>query len=206
LSDGQAVRIRQDNPNAPYDRELVQVIARGGHIVTISAEMARSAADICQPVWEAMLASWESFTPDFEVYRNHQFGFALSHPQEWAAQERSDGSTLISSQELTTDGDLAQLAQTGMIVHTTVAENPAMLPLKEWLQTNVEPLGLSNDIDQGALRGVRTVADGADGVQTMTGFFQGPLGKIYRIDCSYPEARQWEYRPIANAILYSFSF
>ena len=40
----------------------------------------------------------------------------------------------------------------------------------------------------------------------MSGYFQGPLGKIYVVTCLYPTERQKEFRPIANAIIYSFEF
>jgi hypothetical protein len=40
----------------------------------------------------------------------------------------------------------------------------------------------------------------------MSGYFQGPLGKIYVVTCLYPADRQMEFRPIANAIIYSFEF
>ena len=40
----------------------------------------------------------------------------------------------------------------------------------------------------------------------MSGYFHGPLGKIYVVTCLYPVDRQKEFQPIANAIIYSFEF
>jgi hypothetical protein len=55
--------------------------------------------------------------------------------------------------------------------------------------------------------GVRVLREGpSPEIQEMTGYFQGPLGGIYVVTCRYPADREWEFRPIANAIIYSFSF
>ena len=43
-------------------------------------------------------------------------------------------------------------------------------------------------------------------IQEMTGYFQGPLGKIYVVTCRYPLVQQKEFRPVANAVIHSFEF
>ena len=54
---------------------------------------------------------------------------------------------------------------------------------------------------------MRVVTEGpGPGIEAMNGYFQGPLGRIYEISCLYPADQKWVYRPIANAIIYSFNF
>jgi hypothetical protein len=40
----------------------------------------------------------------------------------------------------------------------------------------------------------------------MSGFFQGPMGKIYVVTCLFPAEREQVYRPIANSIIHSSEF
>ena len=94
-----------------------------------------------------------------------------------------------------------------MLVDTYVFENEHGLPLKEWLAAQDADVDLSNDIALEALVGVRVLRYGpSPEIEEMSGYFQGPLGKVYAVTCLYPADRQWEFRPIANAIIYSFSF
>jgi hypothetical protein len=81
------------------------------------------------------------------------------------------------------------------------------LPLKEWLAAQDWEIDLTNDIPLDGLIGVRVLREGpSPEIQEMSGYFQGPLGGINVVTCRYPADRQWEFRPIANAISYSFSF
>jgi hypothetical protein len=94
-----------------------------------------------------------------------------------------------------------------MLVQTDVYDNPELMPLKEWLAAQDWQVDLTNDIPIEGLIGVRVLREGPiPETQEMSGYFQGPLGKIYEVTCLYPADRQWEFRPIANAILYSLSF
>ena len=81
------------------------------------------------------------------------------------------------------------------------------LPLKEWLAAQDWEIDLTNDIPLDGLIGVRVLREGpSPEIQEMSGYFQGPPGGINVVTCRYPADRQWELRPIANAISYSFSF
>lgn len=199
-----AVRIIRDNENVPYKTETVQVV-HDGRLFTIVADMARTAEESCRPVWENLLNHWIWFTPDLTPYRNIEYGYSISYPQAWSIIESSDQSVVMVSQApagIPVDG----IARDGMVVKTSVVENPELLPLKQWLAANVSELGLTNDIELDTLRGVRSVKASDEDIQKMIGYFQGPLGKIYIVETSYPIDRQREFRPYANAIIYSFGF
>lgn len=201
----EAVRLRFDNPNQPYVNELIQVIV-DGRLFAITGDMARNALDTCQPAWADLLANWTWFEPDFITYRNTAYGYSISHPRRWFVSEVTEEGQVISSQDPAGAASADDLALNGMVVRTTVLENPELLRLKQWVVSNVPELGLTNDIQLDMLVGVRSIADWPDGTQKMVGYFQGPLGKIYVVSCTYPAERQREFRPIANAILYSFGF
>jgi hypothetical protein len=79
--------------------------------------------------------------------------------------------------------------------------------LKAWLTSQEWQPDLTNDIPLDGIVGVRVLREGpSPGIQEMSGYFQGPLGKIYVVTCLYPVDGQGEFRPIANAIIYSFEF
>jgi hypothetical protein len=54
---------------------------------------------------------------------------------------------------------------------------------------------------------VRVLQDGpsVDLVQ-VSGYYFGPLGRVYEVSCQFSRDRQDEFLSIANAILYRFSF
>ena|GEM_PF-1977820 len=201
----EAVRLRFDNPNRPYINETIQIVEDGRQF-TLTADMSRNALDTCQPAWSDFLNNWSWFTADFTTYRNTNFGYAYSHPRSWLATVFFDRGEIVSSQEVVGDVSLEDLARTGMVIHTDVLENPELLTLKQWILANVPNAGLTNDIQLDSLVGVRSITEWPNGTQKMIGYFQGPLGKIYVVSSSYPLDRQREFRPIANAVLYSFSF
>ena len=200
-----AVRTIRDNENAPYVTEFAQVV-HDGRLVTLTVDMARSAQDTCRPVWENLLDQWTWFSPDLVAYRNAEQGYSISYPSSWFVIDDSGQGVVIASRD-PSGGTLDDIAGEGMVVRTSLEDNPDMLPLKQWLAANESQLGLTNDIELDTLRGVRsirTIAD--DGVEQMRGYFQGPLGRIYVIEATYPSERTSEFRPFANAIMYSFSF
>jgi hypothetical protein len=94
-----------------------------------------------------------------------------------------------------------------MVVETTVYDNAEGLTLKQWLAAQEWQPDLTNDIPLDGIVGVRVRReDPASGTEWMSGYFQGPLGKIYAVNSQYPVDRRREFRPIANAIIYSFEF
>jgi hypothetical protein len=102
---------------------------------------------------------------------------------------------------------LQEFLNGAMLVETSVLDNPEGMPLKTWLAAQEWQVDLTNDIPLDGIVGVRVVKEGpVPGAQEMSGYFQGPLGKIYVVTCLYPADRQMEFRPIANAIIYSFEF
>ena len=119
--------------------------------------------------------------------------------------ETEQGITL-SSQDPAGKSSIEEMAGDGFAMQMQIYPNDALLPLKAWIAANVAEPGLTNDIQLDTLLGVRSIVDLPDGLQKMTGYFQGPLGKIYVVECFYPAQRASEFRPIANAMLYSFSF
>ncbi len=78
--------------------------------------------------------------------------------------------------------------------------------MKQWLAAQEWQFDLTNDIPLDDIVGVRVRREGpAPGIEEMSGIFQGPLGKIYAVKkpCIRSD-RKTEFRPIANAIIYSF--
>ena len=79
--------------------------------------------------------------------------------------------------------------------------------MKQWVAAQEWNLDLTNDIPLDGIVGVRVLREGPNpAIEEMSGYFQGPLGKIYVVTCLYPVDQQKEFRPIANAIIYSFEF
>jgi len=163
--------------------------------------------EICHPAWENLLSTWEWFEPEFAVYRNLTYGYAISYPRHWYRFNPQEQGISISSQDPTNLTNLEKFLERAMLVETDVFDNPNNLPLKEWLAAQDWKIDLTNDIPLDGLIGVRVLREAlSPEIQEMSGYFQGPLGKIYKVTCLYPADQQWEFRPIANAILYSFSF
>jgi hypothetical protein len=153
-----------------------------------------------------MLANWRWFTPQFAVYRNTDYGYAVSHPRSWYRFNSEERGISFSSQDPSSATDLQEFLKEAMLVETTVLENLEGAPLKNWLTSQEWQPELTNDIPLDGIVGVRVVKGPTSGIQEMSGYFQGPLGKIYVVTCMYPIDRQKDFRPIANAIIYSFEF
>ena len=202
-----ALRVRQSSEENPFDSEVVYV-DHADRLFVLTFEYATVAAETCRSAWENLLDSWQWFEPEFAVYRNPTYGYAISYPRRWYRFNPGEHGVSISSQDPTEMTDVVEfLMQGSMVVVTDVLDNPETLPLKEWLAARDWQIQLTNDIPVEGLIGVRLLREGPrPEIQEMSGYFQGPLGKIYEVTCLYPADRQWEFRPIANAIIYSFSF
>jgi hypothetical protein len=154
-----------------------------------------------------MLKEWRCFEPDFIDYQNPVYGYTVSHPRRWHRFNEREAGITLSSVEPTGKAYVSELLVDGMIVHTTVLENPDNLPLKQWVVDYEGAIYQANDIPLGDILGVRIIRNETGGqLQEMSAYFQGPLGKIYIINAVYPISQQWDFRPVANAIIYSFSF
>ncbi len=205
--DGQAaLLVRHSSGENPFDREEVYV-EHDHRLFVIAFDYARETGEVCRPVWEDMLANWQWFTPQFAVYRNTDYGYAVSHPRSWYRFNSEERGISFSSQDPSSAADLQEFLKGAMLVQTTVLDNLDGASLKSWLTSQEWQPDLTNDIPLDGIVGVRVLREGpSPGIQEMSGYFQGPLGKIYVVTCLYPVDRQKEFRPIANAIIYSFEF
>jgi hypothetical protein len=206
--DGEAgLLIPPDNEEAPVQSETV-MISHDDVMFVVTLDYAMDSADVCRPAWENMLRTWRWFAPEFAVYRNAEYAYAISYPRHWYRFNATELGIHISSLDPTGMTDLVEFLREAMLVQTDVFENPENLTLKDWLAQKDWDMDLTNDIPlYGELIGVRAVGEGpAAGIQRMSGYFQGPMGEVYGVMCYYPADQQWQFRPIANAIIYSFTF
>jgi hypothetical protein len=153
-----------------------------------------------------MLSTWRWFTPSVAVYNNASYGYAISYPREWYLFNRRPEGISISQSD---PGNMidTDLVEKSMVVTIDVHENPNDLFLIDWVAAQDWSVDSMSEVPLGSLRGLRVTRSGpTPEIQTMQGLFKGPLGRVYSITCLYPVDRQWSYRPIANAIIYSFSF
>lgn len=200
-----AMLVRRTSEENSFDSEWVYV-EHDDRLYVLTFEYAGSAGEVCLPVWRNMLTTWRWFTPQFAVYRNTNYGYAISYPRHWHRFNPREHGISISSQDPTTLTDLAELPKQAMLVETDVIENPDGLPLGKWLAEQDGEIDLTNDVPLDGLIGVRVLREGPSAdIQEMDGYFQGPLGRIYVVTCRYPADQQWKFRPFANAIIYSFS-
>jgi hypothetical protein len=209
LGGEKAWRVRRSS-ESPWESEWVHV-QHDGRLFTIVSDWAKIASDACIPAWENMLDTWHWFAPSFAQYRNTTYGYGISHPRHWYRFNASEQGIFISSSDPLSVADWVGLMEQAMVVETWVYPNNRGLPLKEWLAAQLDEedgdTDLTNDIPLDGIIGVRVLSEGlTEGVEEMSGFFQGPLGKIYMVACYYPVDVKWSYRPIANAIIYSFTF
>jgi hypothetical protein len=201
-----ALLVQRGAEEDSFDSEWVYV-EHGDRLYVLTVEVAIGAGEVCLPVWRNMLDTWQWFEPEFAVYRNTNYGYAISYPAHWYRFNPRERGIFISNQDPSGITDLADFRRQAMVVETDVLENPDGLPLKEWLAEQDWEVDLSLDIPLNGQIGVRILREGpSPEIQEVSGYFQGPLGRIYRVICRYPAGRRWELQPIANAIVYSFSF
>jgi hypothetical protein len=187
-------------------KEMV-LAAHEGRLLILTFSFASAATGLCQPAWEALLDSWKWITPDFAYYLNSEYGYGVGYPRNWHRFNRSDRGLSISSVDPTGVRDLQEIMRQGMLVQTDVVANPAALPLKEWVAAQEGRVDITSDILLNEILGVRVLREGPTSeTQEMSGYFQGSQGDVYIITCSYPADREWQWRPVANAIIYSFTF
>ncbi|MFC2015493.1 hypothetical protein ACFLUM_01010 [Chloroflexota bacterium] len=206
--DGQAAfLVKRSSGDNPFDSEAVYV----GHedrLYVLTLDQSREARDVCSPVWQTILHSWQWFTPQFSVYRSTDHGYAISHPRSWYRFNAGERGVWFSSTDPSDVAGMADLLADGMVCRTNVTNNPKGLPLRKWLAAQDWVIDVTDSIEIEGLLGMRVIRQAvmSPGVQEMDGYYQGPLGKIYAVTCLYPEDLQTEFRPIANAIIYSFEF
>ena len=155
------------------------------------------------------MTTWKWLEPEFAAYRNPTYGYSFSAPRPWYRFNAQKDGIWISSQDPSSVNELSELARDGMLVMSRVYENANELALDDWIIALERDIDLADDIPLEDFIGVRTIRQspgGAVNVQEMSGYFEGSLGRIFEITCLYPAARQEEFRPIANAILFSMSF
>jgi hypothetical protein len=206
LGGEQAVLVPPSGDQDPVVSETV-FVPHNDWLIVLTFDHARDAAQTCRPAWENMLATWRWLTPEFATYRNTEYGYALSYPRAWYRFNAFEQGILISSEDPTGATSLTELAKRGMLVQSDVVENREGLPLKAWLAERDWQIDLTNDIPLNGLVGVRLLSEGpVPGTERLSGYFEGPLGDVHLVTCLYPKDRREEYQPIANAIIYSFSF
>jgi hypothetical protein len=206
LAGSGAVRsIQPSQESSGVTSELI-LAEHDSRLFSITLEYARGADDICLPVWRQLIETWQWLDPAFVVYRNATFGYAMSYPRGWHTFDSQTEGISLSSNQPVGQSELELLAD-GMVVRTTVFDNVDDLPLQEWLVAQDWGVDLADQIPVNGLLGVRILRNGPSAeIQEMSGYFQGPLGRIYAVTCLYPKARAEEFEPIANLILFSFSF
>ena len=201
-----ALRVRVSTGENPFDSENIYV-QHDGRLFLLTFEYAREAAEVCRPVWENMQQSWQWFEPEFAVYRNNSYGYAISYPQSWYRFNAQDRGLFISSQDPSGITDLTALVDSAMLIQTDVIENVKGLPLKEWLVAQNWDVDLADDIPLDDVLGVRISREGPNPqIREVSGYFQGPQGDIYVVTCLYRADQADRFWPIANAIIYSLEF
>jgi len=207
LSGEPALRILLNSKARPFEGEWVYV-EHDDRLFLISYEYGHGLNETCRPGWKKLLSSWEWFAPEFAVYRNPTYGYAISYPNWWYRFNPHERGVSIASQDPTGMTDVVEfILQEEMLVQTDVYDNLEGLPLKEWLADQYLQVELTDDIPLDGFIGVRALRAGpSPEVRVMSGYFQGPEGRIYAVTCLYPAERRLVFRSIANAILFSFSF
>jgi hypothetical protein len=201
-----ALKVRVSSGENPFDSEDVYV-QHDGQLFRLTFEYTRKAAEICRPAWENLLDNWKWFEPEFAVYRNASYGYAISYPQRWYRFNAHARGISISSRDPSGITNLTDLLDGAMLIQTDVIENVKNLPLEEWLAAQNWDIDLADDIPLDEVRGVRIFREGpSPQIREVSGYFQGPLGDIYLVTCLYQAEQEDEFQPIANAIIYSLEF
>lgn len=206
LGGSRAVRVvRTSHEDDGFISELI-LAEHEGRLFSLTLEYTKAADESCASGWEQMIESWRWLDPDLIAYRNPTYGYGLSYPRGWHAFDpRAEGISLSSSEP--TGQPEAEFLKDNMLVRTSVFENAEHLTIKGWLSAQDWDVSLAGEIPANGLLGVRMLREGpAAGIQEVTGYFQGPLGRFYAVSCLYHEDRAEEFETIADAIIFSFSF
>jgi hypothetical protein len=202
-----ALRVWPEDAGKPFQSEWVYV-EHGDRLFLLTFEYGEGTEETCRHGWEKVLNFWEWFEPEFAVYRNPTYGYAISYPNYWHRFNPHERGISIASKDPTGMADVVEfIAQEEMLVTTEVFDNPERLPLKEWLADQYFKFDLTNDIPLEGIIGVRVLREGpTPEIREMSGYYQGAQGRIYVVTCLYPAEKRLIFRSIANAILFSFSF
>jgi len=202
-----ALRVWPRDEEDAFDSEWIYA-EHSDRLFLLTFEYATGAGENCRPGWEKMLTTWEWFEPELAVYRNPAYGYAISYPNWWYSFNPTERGISIGSQDPTGMTDVvAFITREEMLIETNVLDNPEGLPLKEWLADQYWEINLTNDIPLDGMVGVRVLRQGpSPEIREMSGYFQGPHGRIYEITCLFPAEKRLEFQSIANAVIYSFSF
>ena len=206
LSGAPAVRVvRTSEESGGIEGELV-LAEQEGRLFSLTVEYAKGAGEGCLGAWRQMIETWQWLDPDFVVYRNPAYGYAISYPRGWQTfDSRAEGISVGSGDP--SQGSEASRARDGIVVRTAVLANEDSLPLKEWLTAQDWDADLADEVPVNGLRGVRIRREGpSEGIQETSAYFQGTLGRVYAVTCFYPLERASEFEPVANAVLFSFTF
>jgi hypothetical protein len=201
-----ALRARVSSSDNPFDSENVYV-QHDGRLFLLTFEYARETAGTCRPPWEDMLHNWQWFEPEFAVYRNTRYGYAISYPRSWYRFNAQEQGISISSRDPSDITGLTALLDGAMVIETNVIDNAQDLTLNEWLAAQDWDIDLADDVPLDDVLGVRIFRQGpAPQIREASGYFQGPLGDIYVVTCLYQADQKDRFEPIANAIIYSLEF
>lgn len=200
-----AVRILLERPGA-YTSDWIYV-QHDGRLFLVSAEYSATVIPSCREAWEQILASWTWFEPEFAVFANHQEGYAIEAPRDWYRVEDNGPGFWLSQTDPRTAASEHDLALRGMMVMTTVHENAENLILNEWTAGQGWAIEDATDVPLEDIIGVRIIRQSSSpDISRMSAYMLGPMGRIFEVTCFYPTADEWQYRPVANAIIWSFSF
>ena len=201
-----ALRLQRRGTGDSFDGEWIYV-QRCETLFLVSVEYSRAAPGTCLSAWEQIIDGWKWFEPALSVYRNREYGYAVSYPRQYHRFNPRDEGVWISSQDPAGMRDFLETPKIGMLVETDVLENPENLTLDEWVAMQDWYVESMRDVPLDGLLGIQLLRQGPSAdIQETSGYFMGPLGRVYVVRCLYPLSREWEFRPIANAIIYSFGF
>ena len=200
-----ALRIERTGEGDSFDSEWIYV-EYDDHMFLISVEHSKVAGETCHQAWDLLLSSWRWLDPEFAVYRNSEYGYSISAPRSWYRFNAHPAGLWISSADPTSHR-WVDLMRQGILIETDVHENADGLSLEEWVVAQDLDVALADDIPVGDIVGIRVLRAGPiEGVEQLSAYFMGPLGRIYEVSCAYPSSEQGFYQPIANAAIFSFGF
>ena len=196
----------KDEVDQPVHRQWVYV-EHEGRTYLISMDYAAGSGDACIPAWEALLDSWVWFEPRMAPYRNALHGYSISMPTHWYRFGESEDGVWFGDSDPTLVADVKDAVQNGMLGRSLVHENPDGLPLREWLESQNLHIHQTDPLELDGVEAVRVIGESnVPGVEFMSGYYLASLGKVVEVVCLYPADQNWRFTPVANAILYSFSF
>jgi hypothetical protein len=200
------LRVRRSEEGQTFESEWVYV-EHEGRLYLISIDYSPDPAESCLPAWEALLDSWKWFEPRFVPYRNVEYGYSLSVPAGWFPFNASEDGIWISGRDPSAAATVEDLAVDGILVRALVHPNEEELTLREWIEAQNLHVHQTDPLELDDLEGVRVIGESEiPGLEFTSGYYVGRLGVVIEITCLYPADQNWRFSPLANGILYSFSF